>query len=54
MRRDRRRRYDLIVKLNGPEPVGAARASNPEAEPVYQSIRRLEPELNRFGISLWE
>jgi hypothetical protein len=41
--REVRARVARLVETFGPEPRGAARASNPECDPLYLSITRTSP-----------
>jgi hypothetical protein len=46
-------RYNALVNLCGPEPVGLARASNPECTPYIRLMEAKEQELAAIGISFY-
>ena len=46
-------RYARLVEICGPEPVGMARASNPECHPLIQQVVAKETELADAGICLY-
>lgn len=47
------KKYDKLVELLGPEPVGMARGCNPACDPYYHRVIRDEAVLNAFDINLW-
>jgi glycosyltransferase involved in cell wall biosynthesis len=47
------RRYGVLSKMFGREPVGLARAVNPACDALYLAIRQKEEELRTLGIELW-
>lgn len=46
-------KYNALVNMCGPEPVGMARASNPECTPFIQLVGNKAKELAEIGISLY-
>ncbi len=50
---DLRRKYDALVRLVGPEPLGLARALNPICDEYETTVRLNEAKLDAEGISLW-
>lgn len=48
------RRYSFVISKLGPEPVGMARASNPECDNYYRHVLDLQVQLAEQGISFVE
>jgi len=48
-----RQRFAALNAVCGPEPVGLARASNPEFDPVWQTLLKHKTELQTHGIQFW-
>lgn len=48
------RKYVRLVELVGPEPLGCARASNPECNRVFTRVMSLQDALRHEGILLFE
>lgn len=48
-----REKYNKLIELCGPEPVGSARRANPENNACYLNVRRHENILKQFGINFY-
>jgi glycosyltransferase involved in cell wall biosynthesis len=47
-------KYNQVIALCGPEPVGMARASNPECDGPFHRVRASEEVLRKQGILFYE
>lgn len=45
--------YEIIHAMCGPEPKGAARASNPECDPLFTNVLEKQTMLEKLGIKLY-
>jgi hypothetical protein len=43
-----------MVDIAGPEPIGHARAANPECDAVWHKVMEHQELLNQNKIHLWE